>query len=216
MNRDRQGQVLMSVVLLAVFFSLAVTTALLFDYIGVVNVRQFIPESFKQYNPVRTYLRQASLMGLSDQEQIKELMKEKQEMLDGKILELKMMERQLELKQQGIATLEDRFRTKKIELDSREAEINSKIEQMKKMESMLDEKNREAELIEAEALSQKDRIARLSRIYERMEAESAAKILDNLDVEILSEILTGMKEKKAAEILNFMAPDKSARVVKKK
>lgn len=212
-NRGFTG-IMTTLSLILVFLSLLAGVLIFTDYAGILNLHQYIPESMKEYDIVKAYLRKATLMRLSDQEQIKELMHEHQLMFDEKLSELKILEHQLEMKRKGILNLEERYLTKKASLDSREIEMEERKKELSEQEKVIEKKKKELQSLEMDNLEHKERIVRLAKIYERMEPESAAKILDNVEPELFSEIIAQMKDKKAAEILNFVSPEKSAKIIK--
>ncbi len=98
------------------------------------------------------------------------------------------------------------LKNQKKDLKRLEAEVDKKLDQLQstrlQIEKLLTEKNA-AEL---------KKIRDLSKMYDKMSPEKAARILSTLDQDLAISILENMKTKAAAKVLNNMDRDKAARL----
>lgn len=93
---------------------------------------------------------------------------------------------------------------KKKELKRLETEVDKKLSQLRQQREAL-----EKLLAEKDAVEQQ-RINELSKVYEKMSAEKAAKIFDSLDQNLAVSLLKQMKIKTAAKIMNNLSREKAA------
>jgi flagellar motility protein MotE (MotC chaperone) len=90
------------------------------------------------------------------------------------------------------------------ELKRLETEVDKKLDQLKKQRIDL-----EALLAEKDA-QELQRVKDLSKMYEKMAADQAARVLTTLDEDLAIAILEHMKTKSAARILNNLDQEKAA------
>jgi len=204
-----------TLILFFIFLALLSSVFLLFDFVGAINIHKYFPDSLLEYKIVKEYVKRVDLMKLSDQDQIKELMGEQQKMYDSKINELKSIEHDIEIKRKGITKIIKKFELKKKDLSSKEVEINTKKEELKKLEKEIDAKKKQLEILQNNEESYNDKVSRMAKVYEKMEPQSAAKILEQMSPILLSDIISNMKEKSAAAILNFIDPKKGVEILKR-
>ncbi len=95
---------------------------------------------------------------------------------------------------------------KKKELKRLQAEVDKKLDQLKK------ERLRLEELLAEKDAAELKRIRELSKMYEKMSPEKAARIFTDLDQELAISLLANMKTKAAARILNNMNGEAAARL----
>jgi flagellar motility protein MotE (MotC chaperone) len=88
-------------------------------------------------------------------------------------------------------------------LNATEKKINSKMEEMKKLQTEI------TSLLEQYKAKEDEKNKKLVKIYESMKPADAAKILENMDIVILMQITGGMKEDNAAKIFAKMDPNKA-------
>lgn len=88
-------------------------------------------------------------------------------------------------------------------LNATEKKINSKMEEMKKLQADI------TSLLEQYKSKEDEKNKRLVKIYEGMKPAEAAKILENMDMNIQMQIAGGMKEDIAAKIFAKMDPMKA-------
>ncbi|SHN70657.1 hypothetical protein SAMN02745728_02073 [Desulfovibrio litoralis DSM 11393] len=100
----------------------------------------------------------------------------------------------------------DDLSRKEQELRAIEKGIDTKLEDLKKLESKLQSMLKEADEL-------KDvRYKHLIDVYSNMKAKQAAEVLQTLDEKIAVKILAGMKGRQAGEILTYVIPAKAARL----
>jgi flagellar motility protein MotE (MotC chaperone) len=91
--------------------------------------------------------------------------------------------------------------SREIELKTLEAEVDKKLAAMQELRQellkLLDRKNNEEGV----------RLSQLSAIYEKMEPEKAAVLIENLDKQQAIELLLGIKQKIAGKILDNLDPN---------
>lgn len=88
-------------------------------------------------------------------------------------------------------------------LNATEKKINSKMEEMKKLQTEI------TGLLEQYKAKEEEKNRRLVKIYEGMKPADAAKIIENMDMAIQLQIAGGMKEDAAAKIFAKMDPVKA-------
>ncbi|MDD2715499.1 MAG: hypothetical protein PHW04_06350 [Candidatus Wallbacteria bacterium] len=161
------------------------------------------------------YLKNLTLLSLSDPDQLKEIMHEQQQLFDEKISKLKLQEQEIELKKNQLLALEEQFKKNQGNLTSREVEINCKEQELRSQEIKIDAKRKALSESEQSLLDYQNKVLRMTKIFEKMESASAAKILETLDPILLSDVISKMKDKKAAEILQNLSLEKSRSLLKK-
>ncbi len=107
--------------------------------------------------------------------------------------------KELDDRQQSIATREALLRAAEKELDQKYKEL---IQLRNEIEGLLDKQSKE----EAERLNS------LVRIYEGMKAKEAARIFDTLDLDVLVAVMGKMSERKLSPILANMNPERARTV----
>lgn len=215
MNKRGFFQIITSLFLITVLLSLCLLLALFLDYSGIIQIHENFPDFIKNHTLGRQYLKKVRLLSLSDQDQIKELMAEQQHSFDSKLSELKMLEKQMEEKRIFLLALEEKFQQRRQEMASREIELQEKEQKLRSYEINIEQKEKSLKSSELDKLEYEEKLDRMSKIYEKMDAAGAAKILENLDPSLISDLFSRMKDKKAAEILNSMSPEKSSQILKR-
>ncbi|HEB49694.1 MAG TPA: hypothetical protein ENI89_03715 [Desulfobulbus sp.] len=112
----------------------------------------------------------------------------------------------LQQERQNLVREREALDRKKKELKRLQAEVDKKLDQLKKERLRLEEL-----LAEKDAAEQK-KIRELSKMYEKMSPEKAARIFTDLDQELAISLLANMKTKAAARILNNMDREAAARL----
>ncbi len=101
---------------------------------------------------------------------------------------------------------QEKISKEKEELAAVKEDINARIEELKRLESILTSPAKKA---------QKQNMARfehLVSVYSAMDPQKAAILLDKLDDNTVAQIFAIMKSRKVARILALMKPDKAARI----
>ncbi|MFP7756401.1 MotE family protein [Thermodesulfobacteriota bacterium B35] len=112
----------------------------------------------------------------------------------------------LQQERQNLVKEREALDRKKKELKRLEDEVDKKLDQLKK------ERLRLEELLAEKNAAEQKRIRDLSKMYEKMSPEKAARIFAELDQELAISLLANMKTKAAARILNNMNGDAAARL----
>ncbi|HEX4922865.1 MAG TPA: hypothetical protein VFV50_02230 [Bdellovibrionales bacterium] len=115
--------------------------------------------------------------------------------------------------------LEDRKR----DLDLKEQELAELEEELQKQRVELEERLKELDVLRtkiAEKLSERvgvdqERVSKLVEIYSNMKPQNAAKVFEEIDEDLAVEVLGKMKKKNMADILNLLKPDKAQRLSEK-
>ncbi len=95
---------------------------------------------------------------------------------------------------------------RKNELKRLESEVDKKLDELKRMREEL------RQLLADKDAAEEQRIAELSKIYQKMSPDRAAAIMVNLKEELAVSILNKMKIKSAAQVLSRMGKDKAVRL----
>ena len=111
------------------------------------------------------------------------------------------------------ARLQADYQQRNKQLDEREinlktlaTEVDKKLAELEKLQSRL------AELLKQKDAEEAKRLKGLSRMYEKMDAAQAAKLLADLDQQLAVDILSGMQPKAGAKILNNLPPETATRL----
>lgn len=108
----------------------------------------------------------------------------------------------------------------KQQLMERTKMLDTKVEQLKKLELKLDEKIRSldeerkffAKTIQNEKKIQEDRLTTLISLYEKMEPKKAAPVFEAMDKDLVVAIFQKLKTKQVTAVLELMNSDKSAEI----
>lgn len=116
--------------------------------------------------------------------------------------------------------LEDDLAQRRMALDARERELQTKEALLKAGEQELDRKFQELSqlkkeienLLKQQSDEETARIASLVKIYEGMKPAEAARIFDTLDVDLLTSVIAKMSERKISPIMAAMNPERAKTV----
>ena len=95
-------------------------------------------------------------------------------------------------------------------LEDLQRQIAAQREELLKLQRQLDEKLTERELAEAKVRAQ--RLRKLVKIYEKMQAASASRAIQGMDRELVVEMMLQMKPKVAANMMNLLPGRVAARL----
>ena len=95
-------------------------------------------------------------------------------------------------------------------LEDLQRQIAAQREELLKLQRQLDEKLTERELAEAKVRAQ--RLRKLVKIYEKMQAASASRAIQGMDRELVVEMMLQMKPKVAANMINLLPGRAAARL----
>lgn len=103
---------------------------------------------------------------------------------------------------------EERLDQRELQLKTLEAEVDEKIAAMQRLRTELNE------LLEQRDEKEKARIEELSLIYERMNPQQAAILINELETDLAVNLLLGIKKKTAGQIMESLNPETAIRLSK--
>lgn len=112
----------------------------------------------------------------------------------------------LQKEKEKIEEREKKLDMKEIELKTLTQEVDKKLEEIKKQRKFLEELLGERDEV------RKKKIRALSKIFEKMDPEKAAPILNTLEDDLAIGVLEGMKSKSAGKLLSRLETEKAARL----
>ncbi len=112
-----------------------------------------------------------------------------------------------------LKAMQEELRFKSEKLTEIRQDIAKDLEEVKKLQGLIDEKIKEEQKI-AEQKSDVQ-MARLIKIVGSMRAENAAKLLTEVDADITVTILSSLSGAKSSKIIGNMDPDKAAKISKR-
>lgn len=189
---------LMVLFLSMIFFALLLVIVVLFDFLGIIRVRDVLPGSLLENNYVKAYIRESNLIKNSEENKIKALISEQESSYQELSEKIKHKEVNIDEKLTKLSLWEK-------ELRDRELDIIAK-------EKTLAQKTREFEEAKKQKNISDQTLDQFSRVYERMDPQLAAEALGRLDDQLLIDIISRMKEKKGALILEKLPANKVSKI----
>ncbi len=119
----------------------------------------------------------------------------------------------LQMDESRIKAMQEEINFKEIKLGEIRTSIAGDLEELKKLQVLIDEKIKE----ERKLAEQKSdvQMARLIKIVGSMRPENAAALLSESDIDIAVTVLSSLTGAKSSKILGGMAPDKAAKISKR-
>jgi len=109
----------------------------------------------------------------------------------------------------------DRLREREDKIDSREMELKTlEMEVDKKLAAMQQLRNELVKLLDRKDVTEEERVAELSKIYEKMNPQKAAVLIKSLDYQLAVDLLLGIKKKTAGKILDNLDPETATQLSK--
>lgn len=170
------------------------------DFIGIINVRDRLPNKYKSHPYVQFYVKKSKFIHKNIDEQVEELTRDRQESLDKARAAYEEKSKSIE---------NDRIETARLkaEAETLHAEAKRKLDEALEREKSFDEKLREYNEREL-------RLDEMALMYGRMEPDKAAGILSGLENKLLISVLRRIGEKKSAKILEFFDVKRATEVLK--
>lgn len=181
-----------------ILLSLFLVIAILFDFLGIIKIRDLLPQSLLEHPYVKEYIRESTIIKSSEESKIKALIYEQETSYKDMMDKLKHKEIMIEEQTLKLAQWEKELRERELEIISKQKELQI---QIKEFEELKKQKNISDQTIE-----------QFAKMYERMEPQIAAEALNSVENELLLEILSKMKDKRSAAILEKLPPDKVAQI----
>jgi len=183
-----------------IFTSLLVVIVILFDFLGIINIRDLLPKSVVENPYVKDYIRDANMIKSSEKTQLKYLIKEQDSSYKELSDKLKHKEITVEEKIVKLSMWEKELRDRELDVIAKETVLAKKLSEF--------EEQKKLKIGSDQALDQ------FSRVYERMDPQLAADALSRIDDDMLIKIFTKMKDKKSAAILEKMPADKVTKLTR--
>ena len=111
----------------------------------------------------------------------------------------------IEDKYAELAEREEALENRELELKTLQAEVDKKLASMQQLRQELEE------LLDRKQNAENERLDELSRIYEKMEPEKSAVLLDH---QLAVDLLLGVKKKTAGEIMDSLDPQTATELSK--
>ncbi len=184
----------LSVLLIFLFAVIAV----LFDFLGIIKIRDFLPRTVLENPYVKDYIRESTIIKSSEASKIKALIYEQESSYKDMADKLKHKEVAIEEQSVKLSLWEKELRERELEVISKEKTL---VENIKKFEDAKKQK-----IVSDQTLDQ------FSKMYERMEPQLAADALVALEDGLLLDILSKMKEKRSALIMEKLPSDKVSKI----
>jgi flagellar motility protein MotE (MotC chaperone) len=185
---------LLSVILMALF----VVIAVLFDFLGVIKVRDFLPQTVLENPYIKDYIRESTIIKSSEESKIKALIYEQESSYKDMADKLKHKEVMVEEQSVKLSQWEKDLRERELEVISKEKEL---IKNLKNFEEAKKQK-----IVSEQTMEQ------FAKMYERMDPQLAADALNGIENPLLLEILSRMKDKRSALIMEKLPSDKVAAI----
>ena len=181
-----------------IFMSLLVVIVILFDFLGIVKLRDFMPPAVLENPYVRDYLRESTIIKSSEESKIKALIHEQESAYHDMADKLKYKEISIEEKTVKLSLWEKELRDRELDIISKEKDLAKKAKDF--------EETKKQKVVSDESTGQ------FAKMYERMDPQLAADALAMLDDNQLFEIVSKMKDKKSAAIMEKLPPEKVSKV----
>ncbi|HEB68229.1 MAG TPA: hypothetical protein ENI88_01270 [Desulfobulbus sp.] len=112
----------------------------------------------------------------------------------------------LQQERQNLIKEREVLKNQKKDLKRLEAEVDKKLDQLQTTRLQIEQ------LLAEKKAAELKRVRDLSKMYDKMSPDKAARIISTLDQELAVSILGNMKTKAAAKVLNNMDRDKAAKL----
>lgn len=103
---------------------------------------------------------------------------------------------------------ESKIETRKMQLKTLEGEVDKKLAAMQQLRNEL------VKLLDRKDETEGERIGELSKIYEKMNPQKAAVLIQALDYQLAVDLLLGIKKKTAGKILDNLDPETATELSK--
>ena len=100
-----------------------------------------------------------------------------------------------------LSTRESKIADREMELKTLEMEVDKKLAAMQQLRNEL------VKLLDRKDATEGERVAQLSKIYEKMNPQKAATLIKALDYQLAVDLLLGIKKKTAGKILDNLEPE---------
>ena len=181
-----------------VFMALLGVIVVIFDFLGIMRVRDYLPAAWLESPYVKDYVREAEIIKASEESKIKALIHEQESAYKELSETLKRKEITAEEKLVKLSIWEKELRDRELDVIGKEKELDRKL--------------KEFESAKMQRVSSTQSMEQFAKVYERMDPQLAADALLKLDDYFLFEIISKMKDKKGALILEKLPSDKVLKI----
>lgn len=109
----------------------------------------------------------------------------------------------------------DKLSARESKIDAREMELKTlEMEVDKKLAAMQQLRNELVKLLDRKDATEGERVAQLSKIYEKMNPQKASVLIKSLDYQLAVDLLLGIKKKTAGKILDNLDPETATELSK--
>jgi len=117
-----------------------------------------------------------------------------------------------------LVSIEDEYaksRERESKIDTREMELKTLVAEVdKKLAAMQQLRNELVKLLDRKDATEGERIGELSKIYEKMNPQKSAVLIQALDYQLAVDLLLGIKKKTAGKILDNLDPETATKLNK--
>ena len=134
--------------------------------------------------------------------------------------ELQAVMNQLEVKRVRLEEEENRIREEREQLEQLKLDIDIKLDEMKAIQTKIDEGLARKAQLAAQEQQQKDvaeaaKLKRLVKVYSSMSPKKAAEIIDKLDMKVVYEVFSNMKGEEVGQILSYVSGERAAKITER-
>lgn len=193
-------QIILIMFLMVLFVFLISCVLILADFIGIINLRDKLPQKYRTHPYVQFYMKKSKFIHKNIDEQVEELTRDQQAALDKTRTELEEKIKAIESDRAEAVRL-------KSEAEAFHAEARKKLDEALERERTFAERLKEYNEREV-------RLEEMALMYGRMEPDKAAAILSGLENKLVISVLRRIGEKKSAKILEFLDGKRATEVLK--
>lgn len=112
----------------------------------------------------------------------------------------------IEQRRAELVAEEDRINRQREELNKLRADVDTRIEELKKVQVVLEE------LVKTEQTQRQDRLTQLVKVLTSMRPASAAAVVGRLDDQMAVEVFSRMQSRAAGAVMGALKPEQAARI----
>ncbi|GEM_PF-4766206 len=186
--------------LFSILLIVGIADLVLFDYIGIINIKPYIPAILRRYKVVQDYVEMSELLHKTPEEKFRELVKRQEKLYKEKLKKLREFENKLIKEREFLKEKESKLREREQALADRERKLNEL------------EKNLKA--LQNELINEKEAFQKLALSLKKVDPPKAADILVRLNPVKSKKLLMLVDSKTVAQILNSLPATYAVRLFK--
>lgn len=134
--------------------------------------------------------------------------------------EIQAVMNQLEVKRLQLTEEENRIKNERAQLEQLKLDIDMKLEDLKAVQTKIDEGLAKRAQMEAQEQQQKSaadaaKLKQLVKVYSSMSPKKAAEIIDKLDMKVVYEVFSNMKGEEVGQILTYVNGERAAEITER-